>query len=403
MNIRWLKRTRILIRAALKYFIHIAGLFFIKPFIKSKTAESFKPDAKYRILYVNLAYRGDFILSLPAIRAIKTHFPNSHLTVWLREYNSPLAKLEATIDESFSYDNFHGQPLHEIIDLFFRSKHNALLERLSNFDIYIDDSGYAFTSIAGYLAHIKFRVGRNFQGFGFLNHFEQPYGTNTQLIERRLTLLSPLNIKLKLKDIQKPFFLIEDKAISQCQSKYGLLGSKYYTVQMFAGWAAKNWGIDNYLYVVNEFSKTSGFTPVFIGSESEREIIEIAIRKNNLNAINIAGRAALDEVAAIIAGAEIHLGADSIGAQLATALKTRSLAIFGPVNPRLCMYLGDPNYGIFKKTSCTPKPDKLYCCFDAGRSCKRLYCMKNLKNEDVLKALTDIWSGEKLPSVIELD
>jgi ADP-heptose:LPS heptosyltransferase len=143
------------------------------------------------------------------------------------------------------------------------------LTKIKDFDIYIDDFGYSYSALAGFRSKIPYRIGRNSQGFGFLNHYEVPLDPNMQLIERRLKLLKLLGIDLSLDEIPKPYMEINGELISNSLHKFGNSDSEYCVVQPFAGWKAKNWGLDKYCRVVGEFSNYSGLMPVFIGSRDE--------------------------------------------------------------------------------------------------------------------------------------
>jgi len=399
---RTIKRIKSNFNSMAKFLFHLAGSFLFRPWIGKPDPRLLNRAQSLKILYVCLAYRGDLVVNFPAIDALKRHFPSSHLTCWVRGYNESLARMNTNIDEVMVYDVFGLNPLVSIYEIAAINKHPGIIQKLHEFDIYIDDSGYAFTAITGFRAKIPLRLGRNFQGFGFLNHFEFPLDPNTQLINRRLKLLGVFGIALTLNDISKPYFRVDTTMRVLALNEHGLSGSSYFTVQPFAGWEAKNWGIDKYCRVSKQFAKDTGLTPVFLGSHSERVIIEKMLDDHQLEAVNIAGLAPLDKVAAVIAGARLHFGADSVGSQLAISLGIRSLTIFGPANPMLCSYLGGVNFGIIKRTKCTPRPNKLYCCFDAGRSCPYISCMKELREDDVLRALTDVWKGKAERPLIEL-
>jgi heptosyltransferase I len=398
---RQLKHIKSIINSWVKYLIHLWGYCLIRPFIGKPKIQNLDNMQSYRILYVCLAFRGDLVINFPAINAIKQHFPNSHLTCWVHDYNESLLKLHTSVDESIVYERFSTRILRTLYEILFSKRHTRFINKLKEYDIYIDDSGYAFSALAGFRAKAPFRIGRNFQGFGFLNHFESPLDSNMQLIERRLKPLYPLGIRLTLADIPKPYFSINIERIKSAQDRQSIPSGNYFTVQPFTGWNSKNWGLNKYCRIVLSFSQTSGLTPVFVGSESERLMIDQAISKYGLRAVNTAGATQLDQAAAIIAGARLHLGGDSVGTHLAIALGVKSLAIFGPTNPTLSAYLGGVNIAVRKKTKCTPKPDKIYCCFDAGRGCRRLSCMSELNEGEVLQTLTELWSGKTLPSIIE--
>jgi len=399
---RTVRRIRAYFGGVVKFLFHSVGMLLFKPLIGAADPRSLDRQAPRKILYVCLAYRGDFVINFPAICALRKHFQNSHITCWVRGFNESLARMNPDIGEVIVYDDFSSNPIRTIIESMVGRRHLGFVKGLRLFDIYMDDSGYAFTALAGFLAKIPLRVGRNFQGLGFLNHFEVPLDQNSQLIERRLKLLKVFGVNLSLDDIPKPYFKVDANVRDAILRQYGLSHLNYFTVQPFAGWEAKNWGMDRYVRTATIFASRSGLQPVFVGSASEKSAIDGELREFQCDAVNLAGTAGLDQAAIIISGSSLHMGGDSIGGHLAAAFNVPSVTIFGPTNPHLSAYLGGRNVGVFKKTQCTPKRDRIYCCFDAGRGCPRISCMKELSEDDVLRVLIDVWTGKEQRPVVEL-
>jgi ADP-heptose:LPS heptosyltransferase len=298
-------------------------------------------------------------------------------------------------------DNFSNRGEIAILEFISKSKHANLIKEIGEFDLYVDDSGYCFTAIAGFLARIRYRIGRNFQGYGFLYHYELPYDDNVQLIERRLKLLRPFGMTLSLKDVRTPYAIINPESVARVKEKLNLGAAPYFTIQPFSGWEAKNWEIGKFISVAAGFSEYTGLLPVFIGGESERIAIATARALLRGKFLNSAGSLDISESASLIAGAELHLGGDSVGAHIAAATRCKSLTIFGPTSPVISAYLGSINIAVLKKSKCTPSEGKIYCARDAGRGCPDLPCMKELQVRDVLRVLIDLWEGKSLPPVVE--
>jgi ADP-heptose:LPS heptosyltransferase len=129
--------------------------------------------------------------------------------------------------------------------------------------------------------------------------------------------------------------------------------------------------------------------------------MESLLDKHDLQFINMTGRLSLDETVILISQAKIHIGGDSFGAHVAAATNIKSLTIFGPTNPVLSAFLGIENIAVTKKISCSPSADKIYCYRDAGRRCPHISCMRELREEDVLAALKNLWDGNIKSEVIE--
>jgi ADP-heptose:LPS heptosyltransferase len=119
--------------------------------------------------------------------------------------------------------------------------------------------------------NIPLRIGRNNQGFGFLNHHEYSYDANGQIIIRKTRLLEPLGIQAFNEDEIRPRISIQSNRITQAMPKAEINAAvkAYYVISPFAGWDAKNWDGRKYLDLARNFSSHSGLIPVFIGGAGE--------------------------------------------------------------------------------------------------------------------------------------
>lgn len=402
---RFLSYSAYYLRWCGKIFIYSAGSVLVKPFLLPRRGRiRLDRSAPLQILFVSLAQRGDFILSLPTVMELKKQFPNSRITCWIRGFNRSLAKLNPAVDQVFVYDDFRTSGAGTLREFFDRKRHQTLLQEIHRrkFDLMIDDTGLGFTAMIGFLAHIPVRIGRNVQGYGFFNHFDLAQDANCQLVERRLKLLRPLGIAVaKTRTIHNT--LIFDKTlVRDTLGKFALENGSYITVQPNGGWEAKNWPLDRVAVVVGRLASETQLVPILLGSAGEREELEKMGKASGTSFLNLAGKLELDELAAIIANSSLHLGVDSVGSHLACALGTKSLTIFGPTNPLISHSFSKNNIAVFKRTRCTPRPDSQYCCLDAGRTCSYHACMDEINTDEILQLARQILSSELESSLIEL-
>lgn len=400
-----LGKTRL--TTCIKFIIHFIGNIFFKPFLIFKRKRILiNITENPKILFVSLAYRGDLILTFPAIRALRRKFPKATITLWVREFNVTLTDLCPDIDKIESYDKFNSHGLGVLREFIPKNIHKDIINKIkrSGYDIYIDDSGYTFTALIGFLSKIPLRIGRNQQGFGFLNHYDFPYDANSHIIKRKYILLKPLDINVYSESDLRPRLVFSSDQLSVALSNIGPSDNKkgYFAITPFTGWKAKNWDIDKYIFIINKFAEYSGLFPVFIGGPDDVALIDKMIDRINVVSVNLAGKLTLSGSAAVISGARIHIGGDTFSSHVAAATQIKSLSIFGPTNPSLSAFLTFDNIAITKKIGCAPKPDKIYCLKDAGRTCSHVSCMRELQKEDVLAVLKDLWDGKVKSKVIEV-
>lgn len=399
-----LERLRRAITLRGKHVIHFAGTMLIKPFLSKGVAVPRSGDtAIRRILYVNMAFRGDLILSFPALTAIRSQFPRAEITCWVRAYNVGLARLCQAVDEVITYDRFHANGLLLLLELLRLRRHRSFLEDLRSrrFDIMIDDSGFGFSALAGFLTGIPLRIGRNTQGYGFLYHREVAYGENVHLVRKRLDLLKLLNIETSESNRAR-IIVTEERARLACE-KLGIgAGEHFFTVQPYAGWDAKNWEDSKIAEVTAGFARLSNLRPVLIGGASDQQRIESLRETIELVCYSTAGMLELEEALAMISSSEIHFGVDSVSMHMAAAVGIKSVTLFGPTNPLLLAPLSKNNIAIVREISCSPQPEKLYCARDAGRMCPRYICMESLEAQEVLSILTRHWQGLIQEQIVRL-
>jgi ADP-heptose:LPS heptosyltransferase len=399
-----IERIRRRITGIAKAVVHLLGTIIVRPFLgRGRTISELESQRELRILYVSLAYRGDLILSLPAIAALKRRFPDSKIACWIREYNITLAKMCSDIDEIITYDTFPKSGLALLPRLGRLGPHRAFIAeiRARHFDILIDDSGSGFSALVGALARIPLRIGRDTQGFGFFYHCETPYNEDEHLVEKRLRLLRSLGIESTHPEGLR-IAIDSDFAKSTCAKIALTTQEPFFTVQSYAGWAAKDWQDEKTVEVVNGFIKETGLTPVFIGGSTDRERIDKMRERIEGRSISAAGLLELGETLALISLARIHFGVDSVGSHMAAAVGVKSVTLFGPTNPRLIAPLSKDNIVVLREISCSPVRDKLYCALDAGRLCPKFVCMESLDAKEVLAILVRHWKGLDQDLIISL-
>ncbi|MFA6549538.1 MAG: hypothetical protein WCT39_06400, partial [Candidatus Margulisiibacteriota bacterium] len=137
---------------------------------------------------------GDLVLTLPAIHAIRKHFPAAKITVLAREYTRPILENHPDIDKIiYDYD-------------FKKYK----------FDLSVNFYNEFKDTFATFRAHIPYRLGDSsriltswMNNLRVFRHFENP---NRHEIDFNFDLLAPLGIKEKP---EKPHILVDPDALAQ--------------------------------------------------------------------------------------------------------------------------------------------------------------------------------------------
>ena len=105
------------------------------------------------ILLIRLSSLGDVVLTSPAIRAVRNHFPNARISMLVASQSADLLAENPHLDEVLRFDRHaKDKDTAEMIRLV-----RALRER--QFDLTIDFQRKFRTSLLGYLSGAKYRVG----------------------------------------------------------------------------------------------------------------------------------------------------------------------------------------------------------------------------------------------------
>ena len=109
-----------------------------------------------------------------------------------------------------------------------------------------------------------------------------------------------------------------------------------------AAYESRRWPAGRFAEVA-VWASATGRPVVITGSAAERKVAEQVARDADLPADRVlAGRTTLVELAALVASARLVICGDTGVAHLATALRTPSVVLFGPVSPQLW---GPPDTG----------------------------------------------------------
>jgi len=156
----------------------------------------FKPS---NILVIDFGQLGDVVMSLPALRAIRTRFPDAQITVAVGKPGGELVKLSGYANDILEVDRVSLRDGPTLISIGRIAKFVASV-RKAKFDFVIDLHSYYETNLLGFLSGAPHRLysRRSNRSLDFLSNFKpQPAKEveTTHLIDRYLDLLKPLGIQ----------------------------------------------------------------------------------------------------------------------------------------------------------------------------------------------------------------
>jgi len=149
-------------------------------------------------------------------------------------------------------------------------------------------------------------------------------------------------------------------------------------IHPFAGWKAKEWGIQNFIELAKKIELNYSVKFIFPFNESNQDFANL-LREENLNFIMTKS---IDELVELLSSISLIISNDSGPLYITSLLGKPTFSIYGPTNPFYSLPYGKFHKYIRKEIVCSPQSTQ-YCHTNAGLNCLTLECMKNLSVEEV--------------------
>ena len=270
-----------------------------------------KPEIR-RILVIRNDRFGEFLLNIPAMRALKETFPQASLSLLVDLLVEPLANCVEYADEVIVWEN----------------KKHALGECLSfakqlkqqGFDLCVILNPSKEAHILSFLANIPLRVGYSRKWGFLLTHTIQD---NKSLglqheVEYNLDLVGLIGAKTKDKSI-----CLAKLPVAKQFSYAGAIAVHPYTSD-----ALKQWPVEQFYRLIESLARESGSKIVIIGREDLQCMSKERFDGLGDNVINLINKTTLVELAQILKQCKVLVSCDSGPVHLAAAVGTPVVALF---------------------------------------------------------------------------
>jgi len=186
-------------------------------------------------------------------------------------------------------------------------------------------------------------------------------------------------------------FPIPQSAVSQVETLLAQHGANRAEIVIMAPgtiWETKQWGSEKFAQVAAHFL-SKGLAVILIGSQRERVVCE-EVAALSPGAIDLAGRTALSELAALIRRSAISVTNDSGPMHLAVALDRPVVSIFGPTDPVWIGPYRRANAVLHADLECSP------CYLRRLKHCRHGHaCMHNVSAPAVIERAERILSASQ--------
>ncbi|MFH1564179.1 MAG: glycosyltransferase family 9 protein [Nitrospirota bacterium] len=363
------------------------------------------------ILFIQIYGIGNFILSSTTQVAIREHFPQKKIFAIVHPAIKELAEKSPYIDKVIVYQ-----------DRRLRGKIRLIKElRKTNFALAIDLSGTYWTawltrlSLApkriGFnavgvkrfasLRLASLRLGFNLDGSGGLYTSGIPFNHDIHMKEFYEQFLTILNIPLKDRDLKIFPSVQDDKFAEEVLKGFGKShnlneASLIIAIHIGARQKERLWDSEKFSSLINELLKKEACLVeakiILLGSKEDIEkgnqilsLVSPEDRKDKA-IISMVGKITISQLASIISKSHLFIGHDSGPMHIACAVKTPTVALFGPGVVELWRPWLEKSVVVQSQIPCCG-------CNKIGHfyKCRENICMSRISVEEVLRAVEKLW------------
>lgn len=263
------------------------------------------------ILLVSLTNIGDVLLTLPVADILFRDFPKADLSIIIGPKAESLFTGNTKFKEIIIFEK--GKSFKELVQWIrqFKGKKYDLIVDLRN-------------SALPFFLRSKYRTSffdrKNSKIHMKNKHLQRLSGVHpfvTEQCEPKALEITDA-VKEKIRNLQQDHYLESDQ---------------FLIVAPGAASSGKRWSVESFAKTADEVMASHHMKAVFIGHENDNNIINKITKQMHNDAINLAGKLSLIEVAALMTKTRFVLANDSAPMHLASRLNIPVIALFGPSDP----------------------------------------------------------------------
>ena len=269
------------------------------------------------------------VLLTPALRALKTAYPQSHLALLIRPLVADLMATHPYIDQVMV--DSKGTGLSRLSSFW-----NLVSEiRRSNFDLAVVLHPTSFrNALIPFLADIPERIGSNISGRGMLLTQTCADRTDLHEVHRYLRVLELIDLHESNAKLEFWHTDADRHAARQILASHGISPKEHLIgVNLGTTWRTKRWSLENFAAVITQVQKRLGARILLTGSTAEIPFGEALAGIAKVETINLIGKTTLMQLGALIESCDLYLTCDSGPMHIAAAVGTPTIALFGPTSP----------------------------------------------------------------------
>ena len=332
------------------------------------------------ILVIRTAYIGDVVMTLPVLKPLKELYPGATISFLTARGAAEVLRNNPYVDEVISYDPF-----------WFYSSSKAeygkfiRLMRQRTFDLVIEArADIRETLLLAWPLKARYRVSYDVGGGGYLLTHRVPYPGLKHKVEYHLDLVRFLGYGGP--DLEWGIYLsaAEQQHVDAIMSRYRF-SQPFIAIHPGSRLSLKRWPAKRFGELCDSLMERYDMPVVVFGAASERPVILEMTSTMRHAPVILAGDIGLREMAGILSLAALFICNDSAPMHLAAAMKTPTVAIFGPSKSVETRPYGEGHRVVEKEFPCRYACDENSCRYERYNA-----CMEDITVDDVFHAAQEL-------------
>jgi len=339
------------------------------------------PDKK-KILIISVNWLGDVLFTTPFIKAIRKRFPASHIACMVMPRCKEMLEDNPNVDEIIIYDEDH---IHKSL----MGKFKLILSlRKKRFNTAFILHRSFTKALITFLSGIRVRIGYSTKKRGLLltSAIEEPV-EEMHKIEYFLRIASECGADTHDKDYE--FFVNKDEkdAVDHFLKSEGVnRGDIIVVINPGGNWLPKRWPKEKFAKLSRKMIDELGARVVITGAKKDIPLSEEIESLSRAKVINACGKTSLKRLGAFMERADLVVSSDSGPMHLATSVKSKVIALFGPTSNAITGPYGTGHFEVIRKNIGCPVP-----CYNFG--CRDHKCMDAITVDEVFTKAKEVLSA----------
>lgn len=324
-----------------------------------------------RILLIRLSSLGDVVLTTPAIRAVRAHFPDAYIAMLVAKQSAEVLRENPHLDEIITFDRLAkdkdtGEMLRIIRRLRERKFTRAIdLQRKFRTEVLMYCSGAAERVGKGRLCTV--RVQEQGSKHATAHYFDLLHAIGIPAEDQRLELF------LSESERADAATRLDTAGVSDVGLKVGFFPG--------AGWKLREWMPERFAAIGDKLVERFNADVLIFGGQKETKLVQTVANLMKAPAIPFAGDLQIRQLAACIEKCDLFLTNDTGPMHIAAAVGTPTVSLFGPGNHIRFQPLGTIHQMIRHDVPCSP-------CKQFTDKCKDNICMKGISVDEVWESVS---------------